>query len=435
MKLNRRHFLYAALGGGALVLPGVALFRWYQSPSTFVGGRRSPHYFVFYYMMGGWDLTLLTEPRLGVAGVDVSYRDDEVFEAGGHRFGPSMAPLRPYFDRTAIIRGIKATALNHPQARFQLVTGRFKPPVVDPSASIQSKIARHFGEAYQLPNISSDGMRPAAFLGDLEPHYKPVRVRSIQQMKALTEIKGAPRQYADRIADAVAKRDAAFAKAQAGQLAKEFATYADLARVVGRADVAGRLEHARGRNFDATPDLPRTSRWATQAHLAVEVLRHDLAPVVTVGSGEFDAHNRSDFSTHRKAVSRGMATVAAICQGLDRIADGTGTLLDRTTVVVCSEFSREPYINELGGKHHWPANSMLLVGKGVARRPDGAGPVVFGECDEMVFPQPIDPATGSHEGRGADDLSTQHGLATVLACAGIDPLPHFGVEPIPSLLG
>ena len=306
MKLNRRHFLYAALGGGALVLPGVALFRWYQSPSTFVGGRRSPHYFVFYYMMGGWDLTLLTEPRLGVAGVDVSYRDDEVFEAGGHRFGPSMAPLRPYFDRTAIIRGIKATALNHPQARFQLVTGRFKPPVVDPSASIQSKIARHFGEAYQLPNISSDGMRPAAFLGDLEPHYKPVRVRSIQQMKALTEIKGAPRQYADRIADAVAKRDAAFAKAQAGQLAKEFATYADLARVVGRADVAGRLEHARGRNFDATPDLPRTSRWATQAHLAVEVLRHDLAPVVTVGSGEFDAHNRSDFSTHRKAVSRGM---------------------------------------------------------------------------------------------------------------------------------
>ena len=434
MALNRRHFLYAALGGGALVLPGMALFRWYQAPSVAFGGRRSPHYFVFYYMMGGWDLTLLTEPRPGVKGVDVSYRADEVFEAGGHRFGPAMAPLRPFFDRTAVIRGIKATALNHPQARYQLVTGVFKEPGVEPQASIQSRIAKHFGREYALPNISSDGMRPAAFLGSLPAHNKPLRIRSPQQLKALTEIKGAPRAYAARIAEAVAERDAAFARARGVELAKEFATYAELARSVRASDLASRLESMRGPNFDSGKHMKRKGKWGSQAHLAVEVLRHDLAPVVTVGSGEFDAHNRSDFATHRGAVTRGMETVAAICQGLDRIADGSGTLLDRTTVVVCSEFSRAPYINELGGKHHWPANAMILVGKGVARRPDGQ-PVVFGECDEMVFPRPIDPATGAAEGRGADDLTIHHGLSTVAACAGMDPLPLFGVEPIPSILG
>jgi hypothetical protein len=75
-----------------------------------------------------------------------------------------------------------------------------------------------------------------------------------------------------------------------------------------------------------------------------------------------------------------------------------------------------------------------MIGKGVARRPDGV-PVVFNECDERVFPLPTNPATGVRGGRGSDDLSMQHGLATVLAIAGIDPLPHFGVDPILPVLG
>ena len=433
MALDRRTFLKAAMAGGAIVLPGMAFLRWYESPSTFVG-RRSPHYFVFYYLMGGWDLTLLTEPRPGVKGVDVQYRSDEVFEVGAHRFGPAMEPLRPWFDRLGVVRAIKPMALNHPQARFELVTGHFRKPGEVPRESVQSLIAQKFGGEYALPNLSTDGMRPATFLGDLDPHLKPLRVASAQQIGALASVRGAPRAYADRVAKAVGERDRLFAQAHDTRLTKEFVTYADLARNARAADLEDRLKDVRAANFTPTKLVRPNNKWGRQAHLAIEVLRHDLAPVVTVGSGEFDAHNRHDFASHRHAVTRAMETVAAICEGLSQISEGTGSLLDRTTIVVGSEFSREPYINELGGKHHWSANSLFLIGKGVRRRPDGH-PVVFGECDEMVFPQPIDPATGAADGRGADDLSTQHGLATILALAGIDPLPVLRVDPIQSMLG
>ena len=102
--------------------------------------------------------------------------------------------------------------------------------------------------------------------------------------------------------------------------------------------------------------------------------------------------------------------------------------------MVASEFSREPWINELGGKHHWPTNSMLFIGKGVRRSPAGSGPVVFGETDEGMYPVPIDPATGGHGAR-AETLGIGHALATVLQIAGIDPAPHVEEEPIPALAG
>ncbi len=427
--LDRRTFLRYALGGGAVILPGLAWLRWGRGPA---GGRRSDHYFVFYYMMGGWDLTLVTEPRPETDGISVQYRPDEVVEAGGHRFGPAMAPLRPFFDRMSVVRGISVYALNHPQARFLVTTGKFKKPHTPPSTSIQTILADRFGERYELPNLSSDGMRPATFLGDAAPHLKPLRIGSVDELEALSSVKGAPRGYAERVAQAVAERDAARA-VEGTPLDKRFATYSELARRAGSSDIAARLQQSGTPLFEPTKLVSHGNRWGRQAHLAIEVLRHDLAPVITAGSGEFDAHNSHDYGYHRQAVTRGMETVAAICHGLEAIPDGAGTLLDRTTVVVTSEFARTPYINELGGKHHWPNNSMVIIGKGAARRPDG--PVMFGESDEMTFPQPIDPATGAHEGRGADDLTTQHGLATILAMAGIDPLPHFGVEPIPSLLG
>lgn len=130
-----------------------------------------------------------------------------------------------------------------------------------------------------------------------------------------------------------------------------------------------------------------------------------------------------------------METVAAICHGLEqhKLADGT-TLLDKTTVCVFSEFSREPWINELGGKHHWAANSVILIGNGVKRSREGEGPVVFGETDDGLFPVPIDAETGSRSSRSAELLSITHGLSTVLQIAGVDPAKHYEEPPITAVL-
>lgn len=431
-RIDRREALYRlALGGSALLMPGLACVPERDPVATRPPSQR---YFIFYYLLGGWDLSLLTEPSAPKPNYAVQYRPDEIFEAGGHRFGPAMKPLSPYFDRMAVLRGVKCEALNHPQARFQMVTGRFRPPHAPVAASVQSHIAAHYGQGYPLPNISGDQMRPSVFLGDLDPHLKPVRVASVEQLAALTRIEGRGAAYAERVMKTVAERDEAYAQKTGAPLAREFASYAELSRAISQSRFGRQVAAAGPPRFTESGRLRHKSRNGQMAHLAAEIVRRDLAPVVTVGTGEFDVHNENMYAGHRRQVELAMETVAAICEALDDVAAPEGgTLLDKTTIVVSSEFSREPWINELGGKHHWAANSVLLIGNGVRGGTDG-GPRVFGECDDMQFPQPIDPATGRTEGRGADDLLVTHGLATVLAIAELDPRAHFDVDPVQAVI-
>ncbi len=60
------------------------------------------------------------------------------------------------------------------------------------------------------------------------------------------------------------------------------------------------------------------------------------------------------------------------------------------------------------------------------------GLTMVGECDDQLFPQPLNPATGKPD-RGADMVANGNFLATVLALAGIDPGPHFEQAPIQAL--
>ncbi|HEY4220527.1 MAG TPA: DUF1501 domain-containing protein, partial [Myxococcota bacterium] len=170
------------------------------------------------------------------------------------------------------------------------------------------------------------------------------------------------------------------------------------------------------------------------AHLAVEAIRNDLAPVITVGTGEFDSHTKSQYASHPASVLRGMKAVAEIAEGLEDTAMPDGkTLLDYTTIVVSSEFSRTPNKNELGGKHHWSANSMIMIGKGCKGGKNG--PTVAGECDGGVNAQPMNPDTGGFK-KHTETIEMTHGLATILAMAGIDPIPYFGpFDPVVPLIG
>jgi len=395
--------------------------------------QRAPHYFVFYFLMGGWDITTLSEPRRKAAKMSPSYAPSDIFEHGGHLLGPSMKPLVRHMDQMAVLRGLRATALNHPQARFQLVTGTFKEPRQAPAASIQTRLADLIGRDYPIPNLSADGLRPATFLGDYDPHLEPFRIGEMWSLRGLSRPRGPMIEQEDILFDALRKRDAAFAEAHAKHaLAADFAKSAELARQVAESDYRWRASEFVEPRFTETRNLERNSRWGRQVHLVVEAIRNDISPIITAGSGEFDAHNSNDYGYHRKAITRAMEAVAAICDGLaeHRTADGA-SLLDRTTVVVASEFSRQPWINELGGKHHWDANTALFLGKGVNGTKGGL--TMVGECDEQLFPQPLNPATGKPD-RGADDVTNAHFLASVLAMAGIDPGLHFEQPPIQALI-
>ncbi len=439
MRSTRRGFLSrAALAGGALVLPSGLL--------TTTGGcrpplaRRTDHYFVFYLLVGGWDLMLVTDPPTRTEGFWVPYDEDQVVAAGDVRLGPAMKPLLPYVSRLGILKGIHCDSLNHPQARFRMVTGQFKPPGEVVAPSVQTLIAQKNGHAYELPNLSSDQLRPATFRGAVpDLRLEPVRVSSIDQLDGLTRIRGDVSKYRADIEQALREKDRLTAErwktstSTPTSLAPSFADFADLKRDLSQSDYHRRVQLASSVKESVELASGGGDRVDRQVRLAVEAVRQDLAPVVTVGTGEFDSHTKSEYASHPAAVIRGLKAVAAIVKGLADSDAGDGrSLLDMTTVVVTSEFSRTPSKNELGGKHHWSTNSMLFVGKGV--RPGPAGePRVFGAVDDTLMALPINPQNGSRE-RGADLLDMSHGLATALAMAGIDPAKAIGQEPIPALL-
>ncbi len=434
---SRRAFLtQAALGGGALVLPSAAL----MTPLTMLSScssksRRTPHYFVFYFMVGGWDLMLGTDPVPRQDGFFVPFEDDEIVTAGGHRFGPAFGPLLPFASKIAVLRGIHCDALNHPQARFRMVTGRFKPPGnVVTSPSVQTLLAKKLGQSYEMPNLSSDALRPASFRGlDDDPLLEPVRVASLEQLQGIVGVRGDIADYADEIHKAVAAKDAITRDAYDGiDLAADFGQFADLARALAKSDYRARARSAQPVDDKNKKNKKTLDKWQRQARMAVEAIRLDLAPVITVGSGEFDSHTRGEYMSHVSAVERGFRTVAEIAKGLaDSIEPDGSSMLDHTTIVVTSEFSRSPSRNELGGKHHWPTNAMVLLGKGV--RTKKGGPYVVGEVDDNLKHVPMNPKTGS-SAVGAEDISMSHALSTVLALAGIDGVPLLEAEPVRKLL-
>jgi Protein of unknown function (DUF1501) len=296
---------------------------------------------------------------------------------------------------------------------------------------VQTLLAQKYGAKYELPNLSSDALRPATFRGDVEDlRLEPVRVASVDQLRGLVGVKGDVAKYRREIQDAIDKKDALTRKHYddgSSELPAQFDDFADLSRALLQSDYGRRVKDM------GSVQLKEGDRWEKQAELAIEAIRQDLAPCVTAGSGEFDSHTKGEYGSHPASVDRGFRTVAQICKGLDEtVLDNGETLLDRTTVVVTSEFSREPQKNELGGKHHWPTNSCLYLGKGV-RRTKGQ-PTVFGEVDERLNAIQLNAQNGSKK-RGVDYLDMGHALGTALAMGGLDPVTLIGQDPITQLLG
>lgn len=433
--MNRREFLktMALAAGGALVYPHMSLLASSSPSST----RRTPHYFVFYYMIGGWDLTLLTEPFPHTSKkAFVQYTKDEIFEVGAHQYGPAMKPLIPYMNRMGLIRGIKIPVLNHPQARFLLHTGSTKDPAEGSYPSIQTLIAKKYGEKYKLPNLSSDGMRPAVFLGSQSDELHPLRIRSLDQLTNLTNIKGSFSDYSTSVLQALNQKNKLYLnRFNENQLARDFFGYQQVAQTIINSNLP-ELTSKANQNYKplSAPGISAQNRWGEQANLAVEVIKNDLAPVITVGSGEFDSHTRQQFQHHRSYVERGIKTISLICEGLAKHKyNDKESLLDRTTIVVSSEFSRTPKLNELGGKHHWETNLVMLIGKGIKPHAQKNQPRVFGEATDTLHAIKINPVTGSLK-KDTDDLFISHAQATILSIAGIDPVEVIDSEPIPDLI-
>jgi hypothetical protein len=118
---------------------------------------------------------------------------------------------------------------------------------------------------------------------------------------------------------------------------------------------------------------------------------------VTLNYGGWDFHNGITANTRSQLPPFDQA-FAALVSDLDRRG-----MLDRTLVMVSSEFGRTPKINGTAGRDHWPkVFSVVLAGGGVKKG------LVYGKSDSTA-------SEPEEDGLGVEDLAH-----TVYHCLGID---------------
>jgi uncharacterized protein (DUF1501 family) len=104
-----------------------------------------------------------------------------------------------------------------------------------------------------------------------------------------------------------------------------------------------------------------------------------------------------------------------------------GSFLDRTTIMVFSEFSRTPLINGTGGRDHHISSSALLLGAGIRHNQ------VFGRAGDInMAPGVVNRQTGLPDPKGSNILPEDL-IATVLASAQLD-YSITRTEPLQGLL-
>ena len=104
--------------------------------------------------------------------------------------------------------------------------------------------------------------------------------------------------------------------------------------------------------------------------------------MVTLTYGSWDMHNQitTGMRAQMPALDQALATLL-------RDLDARG-LLQKTLVLVSSEFGRTPKINPTGGRDHWPkVFSVLLAGGGVK------GGLVYGSSNATASEPETDPVS------------------------------------------
>ena len=161
--------------------------------------------------------------------------------------------------------------------------------------------------------------------------------------------------------------------------------------------------------------------------MAFQALKHGVAQSITVtAAGGLDTHDENWAADQLERQKGGWDRVATLIADLKATNDPdvpSKRLIDTTTIVCFSEFSRTPKLNVRNGRDHAIVNSALIAGAGV---PQGQ---LFGATSEVgMGAMPVDARTGQFSVSGMT-ITPNNLLASVLANAGMDTdkLRHDGL--------
>ena len=318
--------------------------------------------------------------------------------------GTQICELLPHtakqMHHMALVRSINTKENNHSKGRVCMETGRREMPgfAYPHLGAVASKLLTH--ESNPLPGFirvgRGDGVnkKDAAYLG---PKYASVALgegkppANSLRPDALSALADTARNdFRRRVSDRFSMRR------RSAETDAYVQTFDQAQRLMERRDV-----------FDVTLESPAMQEkygshdFGRHCLLARRLIEHGVT-FVQVNHSNYDTHYEN-FNFHIEQLGEFDATFAFLLQDLqDR------GLLEKTLVVVMSEFGRTPKINERYGRDHWgSAWSVALAGCGIQQ---GA---VIGKTND--------------NGTQVIDREVDHGhlFHTYLKAVGVDPSDSF----------
>ncbi len=412
--INRRHFL-AGLGAAA---GGLTL----GTPTRAEVSSR-PCRVLLVNVGGGWDTSYALDPKPNLGTVDAPEGDVEMFEDIPVFVHESRPSIRAFFEAwgasSVVVNGVDVRSISHITCGERMFTGYTGTSRPDAGAIVGHELGREL----PMPYLVLGG---AAFAGDLS--VSTGRVGAINQIAGLLpgreffattpEFQHGGFEPSNRDEDRIRtflERRLERERAQRGALGSNRRRIDDFGNSLIKSDAV----RARAEQFG---EFGFSFSLEEQADFAVRALREDLSWTVTLDSAlGWDTHGYNAIqSDNWESLFAGLNYLASELASTPGSAGST--LLDETIVVVASEMSRTPKLNEAEGKDHWPVTSTLMFGGAVQ------GGRVVGGTNDLVEARSVDFETGARSQSGLG-LEPRHLMAGVLEASGVDPEPYFpGVE-------
>jgi uncharacterized protein (DUF1501 family) len=412
--MTRRNVLQLGLSTAALLT--MPPMRWLANADP-----TNPRFLVMLFSDGGWDPTQtldVHDPLDPTDGIDVDVPQaisglppSQIATVGGITYmsNPTTRPnVDTYFQnwaaQTCVVNGIGTRSTSHDQSRQLVLTGYLDPTKADFAvmaahkngadmplphlllsgdsfggqfAGLSGRLGGQMGTAIAYNRLSQNGPLAVSALGEAYVQQTLEWERLVAQASPSTAISG---------------KLAAFEDAN------------------GRADQLTRLAGSLNIN---------TSSGTTLATSLGNAFRSGLTTSVSMNPfGGFDTHG--DNTDQNQSWERVFTFMNALMNGLQQQPGVLApTLLEETTIVVCSEFGRTPELNGDNGKDHHPWTSMLIAGRGVR------GGTTVGLTDSTQEGVKVNLATGQPDNAGQviDVTNMVAGLVTLMGANSADYLP------------
>jgi hypothetical protein len=411
--VQRRHFLkhIAAASATSLLSSYVPrICAWAQD------GQARPHFFIFVFASGGWDPTLVFEPKVGLESIDVD-PDGQVIQSGGITYlhNPNRPWVKTFFDefshKACIINGINTQSVSHTVGTEIMMTGGAGASSPDWPTVISSKLGREL----LIPHMALSGPAFSGTLGggtSSGSGFLSLLLFEGSYYAADTTAEASLDSYVERRFNNLMGRyqNEGRTGLRQPEMIESFRRWRELKAV--KTDLGADFEDLDGLGSEGVA-------------LAAAFERGYAITGTIEARGSWDSHS-NNFPSQSGAFND---TFQGLHQIVTRLAgrnatSGPGTLLDQTTLVVMSEMGRTPKLNGASGKDHWPVSSVLLVGGGVN------GNHVLGGTDNSQNNESIDYTTGLPSSTGQEIAAANLGAA-ILIQAGVNPAEYLPASMTP----